>query len=140
MKHNRNSVGLCSAVDDLELLNAVEVVVGIEQLVRRVNLDHADIQAQKLVHIRLDIRSVARMQAATGEQALGVFLHIISDELVYTVGKANDLGRDIVDEGSAFDSRCVKMFKEGFGRTAEFNDLIVIRPLAFHQLKRVRFE
>ena len=80
------------------------------------------------------------MQAATGEQAPGVFLHIISDELVYTVGKANDLGRDIVDEGSAFDSRCVKMFKEGFGRTAEFNDLIVIRPPAFHQLKRVRFE
>ena len=132
MEHDRNPIGFGDTVNDLKFLDAVEIVIGIKQLVRRMNFDHADLESQKLIQIGFDIGGVPRVEAAAREQTLRIFLHIISDELVYSSGKADHLGRDVIDEGSAVYPGCVEMFQESFGRPAEFFDLIEIRALPFH--------
>ena len=48
------------------------------------NFNHANAKAEKLLHVSHDVRRVPRMQAATGEQALGIFFGVLGDELVYS--------------------------------------------------------
>ena len=42
-------------------MHPVQIVVGIKQLVRRVDLNHANLEPKQLLDIFLDIESVARM-------------------------------------------------------------------------------
>ena len=49
---------------------------------RRVNFDHAQAEAQDMLDIGHDVRGVPRMQAATGDQALGIMFRIVGDKLI----------------------------------------------------------
>src|SRR5437016_1757318 len=64
------------------------------------------------------------MQAAAGEQALGIFFYVVGDELVDFAAEADYLRCDVVDEGGALDSGGVEMFQECIGGAGEFYDLI----------------
>jgi hypothetical protein len=103
-----------------------------------VNLDHAKAEAQDVFDIRQDVGGVPRMQAATGEQALGIVLRIIGDELVDLGRKADHFRRHVVDKSSTVNAATVQILQEGLGRAAIFDDLIEIGALALHQFKRTR--
>ena len=98
----------------------------------RMNFNHANPEPQKLFHVSHHVRSVPRMQAATGEQPSGILFHVVCDELVYTVGKTNHLRRNVIDEHRAIDARIIQMFEKGFWRVAELGNLFKVRPLLFH--------
>ena len=49
---------------------------------RRVDLDHANAEAKDVLDIRHDVGGVPRMQAATGDQAFGIVLRVVGDELI----------------------------------------------------------
>ncbi len=65
MNHHRNAIGLRPTINNFQLFHAIQVIVGIEQLMRRMDLDQPYTQAHKLVHLCLHIRRVPRMHAAT---------------------------------------------------------------------------
>src|SRR5205085_6591309 len=88
VEHDWDSVGFGGAIDDFKFSDSVQVVVGIEKLVRRMDFDHANLQAQKLLYIGLDVCRVTRVQAAAGNQALGIFFHVVGDELIDSIGAA----------------------------------------------------
>src|SRR5256884_9479621 len=106
----------------------------------RMNFNHADTEPQKLFRVGHHVRSVPRMQSATGEQPSGILFHVVCDELVYTVGKTNHLRRNVIDEHRAIDARIVQMFQKGFRRPAEFSDLLKVRSVLLHELQRVGLE
>ena len=101
VKHDRDAVGFRGAVDDLQFLYPVQIVIGKKQLVRRMNLDHLDFQPQDLFHIGKDVVGLAGMQSTTGNKPLGIFFHVIGDILVHAGSEADDLRTDIVDEHGA---------------------------------------
>ena len=55
------------------------------------------------------------MHAAHRDQPLGIFLHVIGDELVDRRGEADHFGRDIVDQHRAIDADGVQMLQKAFG-------------------------
>src|SRR5579863_7060391 len=140
VEHNRNSVGLGGSVDHFQFGNSILIVVGKQKLVRRVNLNHADLEPQKLLDVGQNVLAVTGMQAAARDQTPGVFLDVICDPLIDSGCKANDLGRNVVDEHAAIDSDGVHVFEERLGRPAELGDLLVIGPLAADQLQSVGME
>ena len=103
------------------------------------NLDHAQTKTQDVLDIRHDVGGVPRMQAAAGDQALGIVLRVIGNELVDLGGKANHLRCDIVDERGTVDAAAIQIFEKGLRRAAILGDLIEIGALALHQLKCNRF-
>src|SRR5208337_1700481 len=119
---------------------ASQVIVGKKKLVGRVNLDHLNAQAQKLFHVRQDVCSVPRVQAAAGQQPPGILFDVVGHELVYAGSEADDLGSHVVDEHRAIDTGLVEVFKESFGRAAELGDLVEVRAPLLHQFKGVRLE
>ena len=135
VKHDGDAIGLSGAIDDFEFVHAAEVIVRKKQLMRGMDLDHSNAEAEKLLDIGHDVRSVARMQAAAGDQPLRIFLGVVGDELIDTTREADDFGRDVVDEHRAIDAGFVEVLKKGLRRAAEFDDLIVIRALLLHQFK-----
>src|SRR5262249_24483838 len=98
MKHDWDAVAFGCAVDDLEFFNPSEVVVGIEELVRRVNLYHTDAQPYKLLHVRHDVCRVPRLEAAAGKQAFRVFLHVVRDELIHARCEADHFRCYVIDK------------------------------------------
>ncbi len=82
MEHHRNAVCLGGPIDDLEFGHAVQVIVGKQQLMRWMNLDHGDPQSQELLDICQNIGGVPRVQAAARDQ-LSDFLDVFGDELVH---------------------------------------------------------
>ena len=92
VKHYRDTVGLGGAVDDLQLFDAVQVVVGKEQLMRRVNLDEPDTEPHDVLHIRQNIGGVARM--VLGGVASGFVLYVAT-RLVEDLGAAGILSTTI---------------------------------------------
>ena len=51
-----DAVGLGGAIDGFQFLDAVQVIIGIEKLVRWMDLDHANFQPQNLIKVSLDVR------------------------------------------------------------------------------------
>src|SRR5437660_6721505 len=107
---------------------------------RRMNLDHAKAEAQNVLDIRHDVGGVPRMQAAAGDQALGIVLRVVGDELIDGGSKAHHLRGNVVDQSSAVNAATVQIFKEGFGRAAILGDLIEVGALALHQFKGMRLD
>ncbi len=68
------------------------------------------------------------------------FSFIVRNELIYSVGEADDFRRDVVDEHGAVDAACIQIFEEGFGRSAELDDLVEVRPVLLHQFQRMGLE
>ena len=58
---------------------------------------------------------VAGMQAATGDQPLGIFPDVLGDELVDARGEADDFRRHVVDEHGAVDAGVIQCFRKAFG-------------------------
>ena len=73
------------------------------------NLDHPNAEAKQLLHVGHDIGGVPRMQAAAGEQALGILFHVVGDELIHAGGEADDFGGNVVDQHGAIDAGFVEM-------------------------------
>ena len=80
------------------------------------------------------------MQAAAGQQALGIFFHIVGDELVHSAGKSDHFRGNVVDEHGPIDAARVEELEKGLGRAAEFDDLVEVWPLLLHQFQRVGLE
>jgi hypothetical protein len=55
VKHHWNAVGLSSAIDDFQFIYSGQVIVGKQQLVRRMNFYHLDVQPQKLFDVGHDV-------------------------------------------------------------------------------------
>src|SRR5207248_3924988 len=72
--------------------------------------------------------------------ARGIFFDVIGDELIDAIGKADHFVGNVVDERGTVNATCIEIFEKRFRRATELGDLLVIRPLAFHQLKRARLE
>lgn len=64
------------------------------------------------------------MEAATGNQALGIVPGIVGDELVDFGTESDDFGSDVVDQGGAIDAAAVEIVKESFRRAAIFCDVM----------------
>src|SRR5258708_31200360 len=88
VEHDWNSIAFGGTINDLQFSHSVQVLVGIEKLVRRMDLDHPELEPQQLRDIGVYIRCMARVQASAGEQRLGIFFDVIGDELIYAVGKS----------------------------------------------------
>ena len=101
--------------------------------------DRGDIPA-RLLDIGEHIGSVTRMQTAAREQAFGVRLHVVGDELVHAIREPDDLRRDVVDEHRTVNATCIQILQECQGRAAELGNLREVRPLLFHELQRLRLE
>ena len=70
----------------LVVVGAVVAVAGVYAVAAKTGLKDVvqPAKAEKLLHVSHDVRRVPRMQAATGEQALGIFFGVLGDELVYS--------------------------------------------------------
>ena len=97
-------------------------------------------EAQDVLDIRHDVGGVPRMQAAAGDQALGIVLRVIGDELIDRGRQADHFRRDVVDQRGTVNAATVQIFQEGLGRAAIFGDLVEIGALALHQFQRLRLE
>src|ERR1035438_2935090 len=140
MEHDRNAIGFRGAVNDFQLFDAAQIVVGKQQLVRGVNLNHADLQPQNLLHVRHDVVGVAGMEAAARDKPLGIFLCIVGNKLIDLGSKANYVGRKIVDESGAIHAGGVQIFEKGLGGFAVLLDLLKMRPLPPDQLQVGRLD
>ena len=83
---------------------------------------------------------VPRMQASAGKQAFGIFLHVIGDELVHSVGEADHFRGHVVNQHGAIDAARIHVLEKRFWGAAEFGDLVEVGALGFHQRERVGFE
>src|SRR5208282_1709007 len=140
VEHDGDSVGLGGAIDHFQFSYPIQIVVGKQKLVRRMKFDHTDVEPQNLLNIGQNVLAVAGVQAAAGDQTPGVFLDVIGDPLIDRSGKADDFGRDVVDEHAAINARGIHVFQERLRRAAKFDDLLEIRPLSPDQLQSLRTE
>src|SRR5690242_15647094 len=102
------------------------VVVGIEQLVGRMNFNQTNAQAHDLLHVSKNIGRVARMQAAAGDQPARVGLDVLSDEIVHAGCEADNLRGDVVDEHGTINAAVVKVFQEGLGGATKLDNLVEV--------------
>src|SRR5690242_6025738 len=123
MHHDRNRILFSNTVNRLKLFHPIEVIDGIEQLVRGVNFDHADPQPQDVFHIGTHVLTVARMDASAWNQPLWILFNVVGDELIDLGVEANHLGSNVVDENGSIDSDLVEMIQKLVRRTAKFNYL-----------------
>src|ERR1700730_14885757 len=107
---------------------------------RRVNLDHAEAEAQDVLDVRHNVGGVPRMQAATGDQSLGIVLRVVGDELIDRGRKPEHLRRNVVDQCGTVNAATVQILEEGLGRAAIFVNLIEIGALALDQFQRMRLD
>ncbi len=87
-----------------------------------------------------DVGGMPRMQTATGDQALGIVLRIIRNELVDLGGEADHFRRDVVDQCGAVNAATIEISEERLGRAGIFDDLIEVGAFAPHQFERLRLE
>src|SRR5208282_803956 len=73
VEHNWDSVCLGGPIDHFQFLHPVQIVVGKQKLVGRVNLDHADAEPQNLLDVGQNVLAVTGVQTAAGNQTLWVF-------------------------------------------------------------------
>src|SRR5205823_13324836 len=104
------AVGLGGTIDDLQFFDPVLIVIGKKQLVRRMNFNQANAEADNLLHICQNIVGMPRMQAAAGDEPLGIFLNVVGNECVDLGGEADDLRRHIINEYGAIDAALVQIF------------------------------
>src|SRR5262249_648866 len=140
MEHDGDAVCFRGAIDNFQFLDPAQIVVRKQQLMRRMNFDHTDSEAEQLLYVGKNVRCVARMKAGARNQARGVFFRVIGHELIHFGSEPDHFGSYIIDENSPFDTRSIKMLQKNFRRTAKLRDLIEILPLPFHQFQRVRLK
>ena len=130
VEHNRDAISLGCPINDFEFFNSMQIIVWKQQLMRRVNLDHAQAKAQNVLDIRHDVGGVPRMQAATGDQTFGIILRVVGDELIDGGRKADDFRRHIIDQSGPVDAATVQIFQKGFWRAAILGNFIEVGALA----------
>src|SRR5262245_16277759 len=112
MEHDGNAVSFGGAVNHLQLFHAVQVVVGEKQLVWRVNLYHANLQAQDLFNVRQDVWRPTWVQPPARDQTRSIFAGVIADKLIHACSKPDYFRSHIVDEHSAINAGGVEVFEE----------------------------
>src|SRR5579872_6109394 len=55
VKHYWNAIGLSGAINNFQFLHSCQVVIRKKQLVRRMNLDHLNLQPKQLFHVGHDV-------------------------------------------------------------------------------------
>src|SRR5579862_1983633 len=55
VKHYWNAIGLSGAINNFQFLHSGQVVIRKKQLVRRVDLDHLNLQPKQLFHVGHDV-------------------------------------------------------------------------------------
>ena|SRR5881227_561137 len=133
MEHHGNTVRLGCPVNDLQFFHAMQIVIGKEQLMRRMDLNHTDLEPQDLFHVRHDVGRVPRMKPAAGNEAAGVRPGVLCHPLIHSMTESNYFRRDVVDQHCPCNSSRVQIFQEGFRRMAEFGDLFEISALLLYQ-------
>lgn len=133
MEHDRDAVGFGGAIDDFEFFDAVNVVVRVEELVRRMNFDHADAEAEDVLDIGENVFGVAGMDGAAGDEAAGIGFDVVCDELIDGRAEAHDFRGNVVDEGGALDSATIEVFEEGAGGAGIGFDLGEVGTLRLHE-------
>lgn len=140
MDHHGNTVGLSAAIDSLKLFYAVHVVIGIKQLVRRMDLDEANAEPNQIIHLRLHVERVPGMHAAAGDQAPGIFLAIVGYPLVHLMAEAHGFRRYIINEHGAVNADGVQILEQGLGRPAVLQDVLIMASGLLHYFKRPSLE
>ena len=105
----------CRAIDDFEFFHPVVVIIGKQELVGRMNLDHPNAHAQDGIHVSLHVGTMARMHSATRNKPLRIFLAIIDRPLIDFAGQAHDLRSNIVNEHGPVHSNRIEVFEQRFG-------------------------
>ena len=103
MEHHGNAVCLGCPINDLQLFHAVQIIVRKEQLMRRMNLNHSDLEPQNLFHVGHDVWGVPRMKPTTGYEAPGIRPGILCHPLIHSITESNYFRRDIVDQHCSAD-------------------------------------
>jgi hypothetical protein len=93
VEHDRDGIRLGRPVEDFQLLHPLQIIVREEELVRGMDLDHAQAEANDLLDVGHHILGVLGMQAATGDEPLGIGAGILGRDLVHPGRIAGDLGR-----------------------------------------------
>ena len=78
MEHYRNPIGLGRPVNDLQLLHAAQIFIGIKKLMRRMDFDQPNSQPQQLFHVSQNVAGMPRMQTAARNQSLPIFLTVVA--------------------------------------------------------------
>ena len=71
MNHDGNTVGLRQPVHYFQFLEAVAIRIGVEKLVRRMNLEHADTHSQQLMELLLNLHSRLQLQMPLASRRRG---------------------------------------------------------------------
>jgi uncharacterized Zn finger protein len=77
------------------------------------------------------------VKPSAGNQALGICLHVIGNELIHAGGESDHIGRDVVDEDSTIDTSLVQVVEEGRWRATELKDSRKVWSALFHELKSI---
>ena len=131
MDHHRNSIGLCCAINRLQFFHAVQVIIGIKQLVRRMDLDQPDAQAHELVHFFLDIQRVPRMHAAARKLPLRIFLAIIRHPRIHFMRESHCLRSNVINEHRALNRQLNPYTSAAPWATGILQDVLIMAARLF---------
>ena len=140
MHHDGNTVGFRRTINDLQLFDAVYVIVGIKQLMGRMDLDEFDPQPNNLLHVGKNVVGVPGVYAAARNQSLRISLNIVGDELVDRRGKADHLGRHVIDQHRAIHANRVEVLQECLRRATILRHQVEILARFLHEGQRLRLE
>jgi hypothetical protein len=136
MDHHRNPVRLRRAINCLQLLHAIQVIIGIKQLVRRMDLDQPYAQPYQVVHHLMDVQRVPRKHAASRKQPLRILLAVVRHPWVYFVGETHRLRRNIINEHRPLHADGIHILQQRLGRPAVLQDVLIMPARFLHHLKR----
>ena len=72
-------------------LRLAAVGVRREELVRRVDLDHADAEVEDAADLVADVHLVQRIHRADRHEAIAMILRVVRDPVVHLAGEAHDV-------------------------------------------------
>ena len=133
MDHHRAPGALGLGVDLTEAGQLAEVGVGGEELVRGMDLEHADAEGEDAPGLGAGVGDVARMHRADGVEPVLVAAHVAGDPVVGRGVEAHDLGRDVVDERRALDPLAVHQPEQLGGVRERLLDLGEVAAAGRHQ-------
>src|SRR6266545_2514037 len=134
VNHDRPAVLLRDPVDLGERFVSRHVVVGGEELVGRVDLEHPDPELlEQSYGVAACVSRPARMDRADGHEAVGVSPGVTADPLVDRLVEAHHVGRHVVDQGRPLDLLLVHQPEELPGVREDAFESLAVRASADHR-------
>jgi hypothetical protein len=112
VKHDRNAIGFGGAIDNFQFLRPVQIIIRKKQLVRRMDLYHAQFETQDLFDLRRKVIRLTGMNSAARNQAFGIGLYVFGDELIHLGREPNHVWRNVIDQHCAINARSVQILEE----------------------------